>query len=147
MASLITEIFTNNIFLTILLAGSISQIIKMLLFKFKYKQKNQFSNSFVFGGMPSVHSALVGSLTTIIFLTEGATTLFFVVLTFSFLILMDSIGVRRSVGEEGKAIEKIIKYGKMKVNKFHYVLGHNFTEIFVGLIIGFSSAVFVYNFI
>jgi len=144
MGSIITNLFTNSIFLSILLAGGISQLVKILMPVFKYKQKFHFKDLIVTGGMPSTHSALVGSLITIIWLNQGLSPLFFVVITFSLIVLRDSIGVRRSVGEEGKVIEKIIKYEKIKIDKFHYSLGHNFVEVVVGLIIGFISAVFSY---
>ena len=144
MSNLITNLFMNSIFLSILLAGGVSQLVKILIFIFKYKQKFYFKDLIVTGGMPSTHSALVGSLTTIIWLNQGFSPLFFAVLTFSLIILKDSMGVRRSVGEEGKIIEKLIKHEKIKVDKFHYSLGHNFIEVLVGLIIGFSSAIFSY---
>jgi len=101
----------------------------------------------VTGRMPSAHSALVGSITTIIWLNHGFSPLFFVVFTFSLIVLRDAIGVRRSVGEEGKIIEKLIKYEKIKISKFHYSLGHTPVQVLVGLIIGFGSAVFSYIFI
>lgn len=140
------SLFMNNIFLSIVLAGIISQLSKIIISIFKRKKKFNLKYLFVTGGMPSTHSSLVGSLLMIIWLTQGVTPLFFVVLTFSSIILMDSVGIRRSVGEEGKVIEEIIKIGKMEVNKFNYALGHNFIEMVVGLVIGISSAVFIYNF-
>jgi len=142
MPNIIINLFTNNIFLSILLAGIIAQLAKIFICIFKYKQIVPLKDLIVTGGMPSAHSALVGSLTTIIWLNEGFSPLFFVVFTFSLIVLRDAIGVRRSVGEEGKIIEKLIKYEKIKIKEFHYSLGHNSMEVIVGLIIGFSSAVF-----
>ena len=132
----------NSIFLSILLAGGISQSVKVLILVFKHKQKFHLNDLIVTGGMPSTHSAMVGSLTTIILLNHGVGPLFFVVLTFSLIILRDAMGVRRSVGEEGRLIERIIKHERMEANKFHYSLGHNPIEVVVGLIIGFICAVF-----
>jgi|TARA_Y100000310_G_scaffold187486_2_gene187525 hypothetical protein len=145
MPNLIANLLMNNIFLSILLAGVASQLTKILIFKLKYKQKFHYKDLIVTGGMPSAHSALVGSLTTIIWLNEGFSTLFFAVLTFSLIVLRDAIGVRRSVGEEGKVIEKIIKYEKIKISKFHYALGHTPKQVAVGLIIGIASALVSYS--
>ena len=142
MLAPITNLFTNNIFLTILLAGGASQLIKILIFKFKYKQGLHYKDLIVTGGMPSAHSALVGSLTAIIWLNEGFSALFFAVFTFSLIVLRDAIGVRRSVGEEGKVIQKIIRYEKIKINRFHYSLGHTPKQVVIGLIIGIASAIF-----
>ena len=144
MVTILAELFTNNIFLSIVVAGGLSQLVKILMFIFKFKRKFHFNDLIVTGGMPSTHSALVGSLTTIILLTQGLSTLFFAVFVFSMIVLRDTVGVRRSVGEEGKVIEKIIKFGKLKINDFYYSLGHKFTEMVVGLILGIISAIFIY---
>lgn len=145
MVSIITNLFTNNIFLSILLAVSVSQLAKILIVILKHKQKFHPNDLILTGGMPSTHSAVVGSLTAIIWLNQGPSPLFFVVLAFSLITLRDAIGVRRSVGVEGKIIEKIIKYGKIKISKFHYSLGHSPVEVLVGLIIGIGSAVLSFN--
>ena len=144
MYDLITNLFANNIFLSILLAGGISQLMKVLILMFKHKQKFRFDDLIVTGGMPSTHSAMVGALTTITWLNQGFSPLFFVVLTFSLIILRDAMGVRRSVGEEGKLIEKLIGHKKMEANKFHYSLGHIPVEVAVGLVIGLICAIFSY---
>ncbi len=144
MNGLMADLLTNNIFLSIFLAGLISQSAKIMGIILKHKQKFQFRDLIATGGMPSTHSAFVGSLMTIVWLDQGFSPLFFVVFTFSLIVLRDSMGVRRSVGEEGKLIEKIIKYENIKAKKFHFSLGHNPKEVLVGLIIGFFSAIFIY---
>ena len=140
----LSGLFLNNIFLSVLLSSIISQLIKIMLISFRYKQEFHINDLTISGGMPSTHSAMAGSLTAIIWLNQGPSPLFFVVLTFSLIILRDSMGVRRSVGEEGKLIEKLIERQKMRVDKFHYSLGHSPPEVFAGIIIGFSSAVFIF---
>lgn len=144
MANTVTDSFANDIFLSILIAGAVSQILKIIIITVKHKQKFSFNDLIVTGGMPSTHSALVSSLAAIIFLEQGLSALFLVVLTFSLIVLRDSMGVRRSVGEEGKAIEKIAKYERIKIDRFRYALGHTPVEVAAGLIIGFISAVFSY---
>ena len=144
MADIAPDLFANSIFLSILVAGAVSQILKIAIITAKHKQKFSFNHLIVTGGMPSTHSALVSSLAAIIFLEQGLSALFFVVLTFSLIVLRDSMGVRRSVGEEGKAIEKIAKYGRIKIDRFRYALGHTPVEVAAGLFIGFISAIFSY---
>ena len=147
MPGLITTLLTNDIFLSILSAVIISQLAKILIIILKHKQKFNLNDLIVTGGMPSTHSAIVGSLTAIIWLNQAFSPLFFAVLAFSLITLRDAMGVRRSIGVEGKIIERIIKYEKIKISKFHYSLGHSLVEVFVGLIIGFGSAVFSFNFV
>jgi len=144
MADIAPDLFANSIFLSILVAGAVSQILKIAIITAKHKQKFSFNHLIVTGGMPSTHSALVSSLAAIIFLEQGLSALFFVVLTFSLIVLRDSMGVRRSVGEEGKAIEKIVKYEKIRMDRLRYALGHTPVEVAAGLLIGFISAVFSY---
>ena len=144
MADIAPDLFANSIFLSILVAGAVSQILKIAIITAKHKQKFSFNHLIVTGRMPSTHSALVSSLAAIIFLEQGLSALFFVVLTFSLIVLRDSMGVRRSVGEEGKAIEKIAKYGRIKIDRFRYALGHTPVEVAAGLFIGFISAIFSY---
>ena len=144
MADFTTGFLMNKIFLAALIAGVLSQAAKILVILLIKKQKFKMHDMIVTGGMPSAHSALVGALTTIIGLTEGFTPLFFVVITFSLIVLRDSMGVRRSVGEEGKLIEKLIKRENMQIDHFHYSLGHTPLQVWVGLIMGIMSALIVY---
>jgi uncharacterized protein len=140
MGALLQSFFVDRIFLSILLAVVISQTSKILVISFKHKQKFRINDLIVTGGMPSTHSSLVGSLTTIIGLTQGFSPLFFVVLAFSLIVIRDAMGVRRSVGEEGKLIEKLMKYEKIKIDKFHYSLGHTPIQVLAGLALGIASS-------
>ena len=144
MAGFVYDFLMNKIFLDAFIAGTASQVAKIIVILLIKKQKFKMHDLIVTGGMPSAHSALVGALTTIISLTEGFTPLFFVVLTFSLIVLRDSMGVRRSVGEEGKLIEKLIKRENMQIDNFHYSLGHTPLQVWVGLIMGIMSAIVVY---
>jgi NAD(P) transhydrogenase subunit alpha len=83
VANIASDLFANDVFLSILIAGAFSQILKIIITTVKHKQKFSFNDIIVTGGMPSTHSALVSSLATIIFLEQGLSALFFVVLTFS----------------------------------------------------------------
>ena len=144
MYSFTEDFLRNKIFLAVATAGIISQALKILVIRLKLKQRFHLHSLIVTGGMPSAHSALVSSLSTIILLREGVTSLFFVTLTFALIVLRDAMGVRRSVGEEGKFIEKLLRYEKMKVDKFHYSLGHTPIQVLAGLLIGILSAIGVY---
>ena len=128
--------------MAIILAGFGAQLAKMILYWFKHKSLS-WHDLIVTGGMPSSHSAFVISLATIIFLEEGATAAFAISLVFAMVVIRDAFGVRRSVGNEGKAIEKLFKAHKIK-SKFHYALGHTPLQVTIGSLIGFVVAVAVY---
>ena len=140
------DFLMNKIFLALATAGIISQTLKIFVIHLKLKQRFHLHSLVETGGMPSAHSALVSSLNTIIWLTEGFTPLFFVTLTFSLIVLRDAMGVRRSVGEEGKLIEKLMRYEKIKIQDFHYSLGHTPIQVLAGLFIGILSAIGIYYF-
>ena len=132
----------NKIILAVILSGFGAQVVKLIILWFKHKTLD-WHDLVVTGGMPSSHSAFVVSLATIIYLLEGVSTAFAVSLVFAFVVIRDAFGVRRSVGKEGKAIEKLLKLHKIK-SKFHYAMGHTPLQVFVGSIIGFVVAILVY---
>ena len=132
----------NKILLTILIAVLVAQSTKLLINLIERKSIS-LKNFFITGGMPSGHSALVISLSSIIYLIEGVSTSFAISLVLAMIVLRDATGVRLSVGKEGDLIKKLIKKHHMK-DKLKYSSGHTATEVLVGSIIGFVTAWFVY---
>ena len=134
----------NKVLWSIVIAGVLAQAIKILIFKFKHKQKFSINDLIATGSMPSAHSALVTALVISIYLTEGLTTIFLLAAVFAVVVIRDAFGVRRTAGEEGKIIDKIIKSSKLKIRTFHYSLGHTPKEVIAGIIIGIVSSIIVY---
>jgi len=132
------------IFLALVLSYALPQFGKILVIIFKHKQKFNISDLIVTGGMPSVHSSIVIGLLTIIGLTEGFSTLFYLTLAFAAVVLRDAMGVRRTAGEEGRILNQVIKKTKVKVPKLHYSLGHTPVQVAVGSIIGFITSYLVF---
>ncbi len=141
---MVKEFLSNPFFLTILLAGLGTQIIKILIYKFKHKQSFHLKDLFVTGGMPSSHSSLMAGLTTITFLTEGSTPLFFLTIALTAIILRDAMGVRRTAGEEGLTLNLLIKKLHPGIKPVHYSLGHTPSQVLIGSIIGLISAFISY---
>jgi acid phosphatase family membrane protein YuiD len=132
----------NKVILAILFAGFGTQLLKLILLWFKHKTLT-WHDLFVTGGMPSSHSSFVVGLATIIYLEEGTSTSFAISLVLAFIVMRDAFGVRRSVGMEGKAIEKLLKLNKIK-SKFHYSMGHTPAQVIVGALLGFLISIGVY---
>lgn len=96
------------------------------------------------GGMPSVHSAVVTSLTITAFLVDGADShLFGFILIFALIVMYDSFGVRRSTGEQAVALNLLLN--NLVRNKFKLdvpaphlreILGHQPREVSVGALYG-----------
>jgi uncharacterized protein len=139
---MLKELISNPVFLTIIYAGVGTQLIKIIIFSIKYKRLHPL-DLVATGGMPSAHSSLMVGLTTILYLTEGLSSLFFVTLALTTIVITDALGVRRTAGEEGLLLHKIIKHTKLKIKEPHYALGHSASQVIVGSIIGFGIALIV----
>ncbi len=136
------NVFHNPFFLTILFAGLGAQVLKFVIYAVRFKTLHPL-DLIATGGMPSSHAALMSGMTTSIFLTEGTTTAFFVSLAVFFIIVVDALGVRRTAGEEGLLLHKLIMKTKIKLKEPHYSLGHTPCQVFVGVLLGLCVAVMV----
>ena len=93
------------------------------------------------GGMPSSHTAIVISLTTLIGKDIGVDTpLFALALITSLIVMYDAAGVRRAAGKQATLLNKIIQTpgltGLQVQEKLVEVLGHTPLQVIVGAIIG-----------
>lgn len=112
------------------MAAIISQSIKTLLEFIKYRKFSfqRFINGM--GGMPSTHSALVSSLTSIIYLYYGVSPLFAVTLFFSLIVIYDAMGIRYESGKQAKYINMFMG------SNLEEHIGHKPLEVLVGVFIG-----------
>ncbi|MBI4151942.1 divergent PAP2 family protein [Candidatus Woesearchaeota archaeon] len=132
----------NKAIIAVILAGFGAQLVKLVVLWFRHKRLT-WHDLVVTGGMPSSHSAFVVALATIIYLQEGTSSAFAISLVLALIVLRDAFGVRRSVGMEGKAIQKLFQMHHLR-SKFHYSLGHSPREVIVGSLIGFAVALIVH---
>jgi acid phosphatase family membrane protein YuiD len=123
----------------VFMALVLSQGLKILLLLFVHKQKFYLADLFVTGGMPSSHSAIVTALVVAVGLTEGISNLFVLCAVLAAIVIRDALGVRRTAGEEGKLLNRIISMTKLKVKPLHYSLGHTPAEVTIGVLIGIVS--------
>ena len=91
--------------------------------------------------MPSSHSAVVTSLTTLVGKYQGVdTAIFGVSLIFALIVMYDACGVRRAAGKQAALLNKIIETpgltGVQVSEKLVEVLGHTPVQVFVGALIG-----------
>ncbi|MBU4217020.1 divergent PAP2 family protein [Candidatus Parcubacteria bacterium] len=125
------------------LAGLTAQLIKF--FVNSNNLKINLSNLAAYSGMPSGHSAMMFSLSTIVGLTEGFdSALFAVTFVMTVLIIRDAVGLRQYLGQHGKTLNLLVKdldEDKMLDNTYPHLLekiGHTPLQVFVGSIIGIS---------
>ena len=92
---------------------------------------------FLSGGMPSAHSATVTALTAMIGYYEGCDSAVFALsVLFSAVVMYDAMMVRRSSGEQGAALKKLLKEQKSKVAVPRVSKGHTPLEVAVGALLG-----------
>ena len=97
------------------------------------------------GDMPSAHSASVVALATVIGCNEGADTAVFAVsVLFASIVMYDAIMVRRSSGEQGKALQELIKELKSTIVNPRAAKGHTPVEVAVGAVLGFVIGLVVF---
>ena len=119
------------------------QLFKLIYELVKTKKFN-FKRILQAGGMPSSHSGVVVSLTTMIAKDEGVNSpLFAVSLIFAFIVMYDAAGVRRAAGKQAKLLNKIVETpgltGLQVSEKLVEVLGHTPFQVIVGGAIGFIA--------
>jgi len=116
------------------------QLFKVFYDLFTTKKFN-FKRIMGAGGMPSSHSAVVTTLTTLIGKEEGIDSpMFALSVIFSFIVMYDAAGVRRAAGKQAMLLNKIIQtpgLSSVQVSeKLVEVLGHTPIQVFVGALIG-----------
>lgn len=132
--------FTNKyIYIPILLWFAI-QCFKVIYDLITTKKFN-FRRIVGAGGMPSSHTAIVISLTTLIGKNIGVDTpLFALALITSLIVMYDAAGVRRAAGKQATLLNKIVQTpgltGLEVQEKLVEVLGHTPLQVIVGAIIG-----------
>jgi acid phosphatase family membrane protein YuiD len=89
-----------------------------------------------YGGMPSNHSAIVGSMCALIALREGlGHPAFGVAVTLAFIVLLDANSLRRQVGKHAVAINRLDRDAGLRER-----MGHSRAEIAAGLVTGTAVA-------
>ena len=107
------ELFFNAPFAAAVASWLLAQIIKNLMYLFRYK-KLSFERFWGAGGMPSSHSAAVCALAAAAGKAEGFNSAVFSVAAILALVVMyDASGVRRAAGMHAREINRI----KAIVNK------------------------------
>ncbi|HEX4621834.1 MAG TPA: divergent PAP2 family protein [Myxococcaceae bacterium] len=98
------------------------------------------------GGMPSSHTALVLSLTTVIGSKRGINTPEFAISAiFSAVVMYDATGVRRAAGRQARVLNRIVDdlfhQEGLKEERLRELLGHTPIEVIAGALLGVVVAI------
>jgi uncharacterized protein len=131
-----TEILSPYI-IAVILGWLIAQGGKYVLVVIRERSLSHIRQLYLSGNMPSAHTATVIALLTVIGLRDGfGTGLFGLAALFAAIVMYDAVMVRRSSGEQGEAIQLLIKEQKSAVRLPRAAKGHKPLEVVVGGVLG-----------
>jgi len=94
-----------------------------------------------YGGLPSNHSAIVSSMAALIALKEGiGHPAFGVAITLTFIVILDASSLRKQVGKQAVAINKLAINMKTAHLALRERMGHTPIEILAGVLTGILVA-------
>ncbi len=131
--------------LVVVLGWICAQGLKYVFAVIKTKRIGNFRQFYTSGNMPSSHSACVVGLATVVGLIDGFdSAIFGVSFLFASIVMYDAVMVRRSSGEQGLAIQELIKLGKTKIVLPRAAKGHTPAEVMVGAALGLVLGLVVF---
>lgn len=131
--------------IAIALGWVLAQGLKYVFAVIKTRKIGNFRQFYTSGNMPSSHSACVVALATLVGLAEGfGSALFGIAFLMACIVMYDAVMVRRSSGEQGIAIQELIKLGKSKIVLPRAAKGHTPAEVLVGMVLGVAIGVVVF---
>lgn len=137
----ILELLTNKIAVTTVIALFTCQVWKVIHNLIETNKLN-IKKIYATGGMPSSHTTLVAALTVSVGFNEGFTSnLFIISLFFSAIIIRDALGVRRTVDDLIKYVNKIVKENKFGLEQIVKIAGHTPVQVLVGALLGVGIAI------
>lgn len=130
------------------IAWFLAQFTKFLLNK-RAQAGQRWRLLYQSGNMPSAHTATLVALTTVIGIRDGtATGLFAVSLALTAIAAYDALMVRRSGGEQGLALRKLLEISPFGKDPLPYqALGHRPLEVVLGALFGVTVGICVAFFI
>jgi acid phosphatase family membrane protein YuiD len=148
-AGAIRVFLENPIFLSAIWSWFFAQLVKTVIYLLRSRKKSlrDTFETLIWrtGGMPSSHSALVASMAVSVALNDGIdSNLFIVTLMLAVIIIRDSLGVRRSSGNQSRILNVLGRQFSEKFKtEFHPVKevnGHTPLEVAVGILLGIFIA-------
>lgn len=130
---------------TIVAAWIVSQGSKYIIMAVRHSDISSFRHLYLSGNMPSAHTAAVISLATVVGLREGfESAVFGIAVLLAGIVMYDAVMVRRSSGEQGIAIQQLIREQKSTVLTPRAAKGHTPMEVAVGALVGLAIGLVVY---
>ena len=115
-----------------------------VLWELATTKKFNFKRIIGAGGMPSSHTAIVVSITTMVGRSQGINSVIFAVsLIFSLVVMYDACGVRRQAGKQARILNDIVNTPGLSTvqvrEKLVEALGHTPLQVIVGAIVAYKE--------
>lgn len=139
------DALTSPYLIAIVAGWVVAQGSKYVLLVVQHRSFNHLRQLYMSGRMPSAHSATAVAVATVIGCTEGfASAIFGLGALVAAIVMYDAMMVRRSSGEQGTAIQELIREQKSKVSLPRAAKGHTPAEVFVGAVLGLVIGMVVF---
>lgn len=148
--NILIKIFENKVLMIPLMVLLITQVFKTIYFSIKNRKIDLFT-LITTGGLPSSHSALVSSLSTVVAKVNGITsTEFAITVILAMIVMYDASGIRKAAGEHAKILNEMLEekeyYNSKEYKKLKELLGHTKLEVFIGFLTGIILTIMIFNF-
>jgi len=135
-----------KLFLIPIIVSVIVHLIKLLIDL--GKKQFSWSKAFGYGGMPSSHAALVASLSTVVYLTDGLDLLFAISVILAVIVIRDALGLRGYLSQHSRIINKLIKdLPDEEEYKYPFLeerIAHTWLQLLVGAVLGIILTLLVF---
>lgn len=122
-----------------------AQGLKYMLVVARTRDFSNLRQLYLSGNMPSAHSASVIALLVVIGLKDGIESgLFALAALFASIVMYDAMMVRRSSGEQGIALQRLIKEQKSTIPLPRAAKGHTPVEVLAGSVLGAIIGIIVF---
>lgn len=122
---------------TVVASLAISQALKYVFLAIRGRNLDHMRQWYASGSMPSTHGTSVIALLVVIGLHDGVESgLFGLALLLAVIVMYDTIMLRRSVGDQGRAVQELIRATKSDVVLPCAAKGHTPLELIVGALLG-----------
>jgi len=134
------EILHNKILWAVMASGLSTQILKAFA-SVIWEGRLNWKRTLEPGGMPSSHAASSATLATMIGLSAGFDSWLFALSAYvAFVVMYDAAGVRRAVGRQAMALNRILETRTLKKKaqglQIKLLLGHTPIEVLAGCVLG-----------
>jgi hypothetical protein len=143
------NILNNKLLWAVVASGLSTQILKAFA-SIIWEGRLNWRRTLEPGGMPSSHAASSATLATMIGLNAGFDNWMFALSAYvAFVVMYDAAGVRRAVGRQAMALNRILESRTLKKKsqdlQIKLLLGHTPIEVMAGCILGiFWGLIFHY---